>query len=157
MTLYPTLPSARRRTVARDLVVLLLVLLFAWLGVQVHDGVVQLASLGRGLQDAGTAVGARSRDAAGAGGGGVRPGGGAAGAVREGLGAAADAIDATPSVGGGLAGALRDAGGAAAAPLEEQGGAQARRLVAAGRDGEARAYRAANLLGWLSFLLPTLL
>jgi hypothetical protein len=140
---YPTLPRLRSRTIAGDLAVLALVVLFAWLGVKVHDGVADLAGLGRGLQDAGTAVGSTSRDAANA--------------VRSGFGAAADALDAAPLVGGSLAGALREAGGAAADPVQSQGDAQARRLIAAGREGEAQAYRTANLLGWLTFLLPTLL
>jgi hypothetical protein len=140
---YPTLPRPRSRTLAGDAAVLLLVVLFAWLGLKVHDGVADLAGLGRGLQDAGTAVGATSR--------------GAAGAIRDGFGSAADALEGTPVVGGGLAGALRDAGGATAGPLQREGDVQARRLVAAGRAGEARAYRTANLLGWLTFLLPTLL
>src|SRR3954454_4690198 len=143
MRSYPTLPRLRSRTLAGDAAVLLLVVLFAWLGLKVHDGVADLAGLGRGLQDAGTAVGATSR--------------GAAGACRDGFGSAADALEGTPVVGGGLAGALRDAGGATAGPLQHEGDVQARRLVAAGRAGEARAYRTANLLGWLTFLLPTLL
>jgi hypothetical protein len=143
MTLYPTLPRRRARTLAGDAVVLLLVLLFAWLGVKVHDGVAELASLGRGLQDAGGAVSAGARDAAGA--------------VRGGFGAAADAIDGTPLIGGDVAGALRSAGDSATAPVEQAGADQGRRLVAAGREGEAKAYRLANLLGWLTFLLPTLL
>jgi hypothetical protein len=140
---YPTLPRLRSRTLAGDAAVVLLVVLFAWLGVKVHDGIAELATLGRGLQDAGSAVGDTSR--------------GAAGAIRDGFGSAADALEGTPVVGGGLAGALRDAAGATAGPLQREGDAQARRLVAAGRDGEARAYRTANLLGWLTFLLPTLL
>jgi hypothetical protein len=143
MTLYPTLPGPRTATIGRDVAVLLLVALFAWLGVRVHDGVADLASLGRGLRDAGGAVGSTARDAAGA--------------VRDGFGAAAGAVEGTPVVGGPLAGALRDAGASAAAPLQREGVAQARRLVAAGREGEARAYRTANLLGWLTFLGPTLL
>src|SRR6476661_3418267 len=66
MTLSPTLPRRRARILAGDVAVILLVLLFAWLGVKVHDGVAELASLGRGLQDAGTAVAGTARDAAGA-------------------------------------------------------------------------------------------
>jgi hypothetical protein len=138
-----TLPRLRSRILAGDVAVLLLVVLFAWLGLKVHDGVAELAGLGRGLQDAGTAVQTTSR--------------GAAGSIRDGFNGAADALEGTPVVGGGLAGALRDAGGATAGPLQREGDAQARRLIATGRDGEAKAYRTANLLGWLTFLLPTLL
>jgi hypothetical protein len=143
MRLYPTLPRARSRTLAGDVVLVLLVALFAWLGVKVHDGVAELASLGRGLSDAGTAVQTTAR--------------GAASSIRDGFDGAADAVQGAPLIGGTIAGALRDAGGATAGPLQRQGDAQARRLIAAGREGEARAYRTANLLGWLTFLLPTLL
>jgi hypothetical protein len=143
MKLYPTLPRRRARTLAGDAAVLVLVLLFGWLGLKVHDGVAELAGLGRGLQDAGGAVSATARDAAGA--------------VRGGFGSAADAIDGTPLIGGEVAGALRSAGESTTAPVEQAGAEQGRRLVAAGRDGEAKAYRLANLLGWLTFGLPTLL
>jgi hypothetical protein len=143
MTLYPTLPRRRRATVAGDLAMLLLVALFAWLGVKVHDGVADLAALGRGLADAGTAIEGTSRDAAGA--------------VRSGFDSAADAVDGTPLVGGDVADALRSAGESAAAPVESAGADQGRRLVQTGRDGEAKAYATANLLGWVVFGLPTLL
>jgi hypothetical protein len=142
MRLYPTVPRRRAATLARDVAVLVLVLAFAWLGVKVHDAVADLAALGRGLQDAGTAVGATARDASGA--------------IRDGFGAAAGAIEGTPLVGGEVAGALRSAGESAAAPLQQEGEAQAGRLIEAGRDGEAKAYATANLLGWVTFGLPTL-
>jgi hypothetical protein len=143
MRLYPTVPRRRAATLARDAAVLLLVLVFAWLGVKVHDAVADLAALGRGLQDAGTAVGATARDASGA--------------IRDGFGAAAGAIEGTPLVGGEVAGALRSAGESAAVPLQQEGEAQAGKLIEAGRAGEAKAYATANLLGWVTFGLPTLL
>ena len=40
MRLYPDLPARRTATVAGDAAVLLAVLVFAWLGTVVHDGVV---------------------------------------------------------------------------------------------------------------------
>jgi hypothetical protein len=52
---------------------------------------------------------------------------------------------------------LRSAGESATAPVAQAGADEGAKLVAAGRDGEARAYRLANLLGWLTFGLPTLL
>jgi hypothetical protein len=54
--LYPDVPSARRRTVARDLLVLALLALFAWLGLQVHDTVDRLAVLGEGIREVGETV-----------------------------------------------------------------------------------------------------
>ena len=56
MRFYPETPPERTKTVVRDLVVLALVALFAWLGLLVHDTVDELAVLGRGVRDAGTAV-----------------------------------------------------------------------------------------------------
>jgi hypothetical protein len=139
MTLYPSLPRRRTATLLGDLAVLALVVVFAWLGVKVHDGVAELAALGRGLQDAGAAVGGTARDAAGA--------------VRGGFGSAADAVGGTPEI----AGALRSAGNSAAQPVESAGAEQGQRLTRAGRDAEARVYDTANLLGWITFLVPTLL
>ncbi|HEX8742186.1 MAG TPA: hypothetical protein VF712_03540 [Thermoleophilaceae bacterium] len=66
--------------------------------------------------------------------------------VRTGFGSAADAVEDTPVVGGDVAGGLRDAGGAT-------GG----QTVEAGRRGEESAHDLANLLGWLTFLIPTAL
>jgi hypothetical protein len=143
MPLYPSSPRRRSATLAGDVAVVVLVILFAWLGVKVHDGVAELASLGRGLQDAGQAVGGTAHDAAGA--------------VRDGFGTAADAVDGTPLIGDDVAGALRSAGESATAPVVSAGDDSARRLIDAGRDGEAKAYAAANLLGWITFAVPTLI
>lgn len=143
MTLYPASPRRRTATILGDLATLALVLLFAWLGVKVHDGVAELAGLGRGLQDAGVAVGGTARDAAGA--------------VRDGFGSAADAVDGAPLVGGEIADALRSAGESAAGPVEGTGVDSGERLTQVGRDAEATVYDTANLLGWLTFLIPSLL
>jgi hypothetical protein len=56
MRLYPQVTSQRATTLVADLVVLALLALFAWLGVKVHGAVDELAVLGRGVEDAGTAV-----------------------------------------------------------------------------------------------------
>ena len=64
--------------------------------------------------------------------------------VRSGFGTAAGAVEDAPVVGDDLAGGLRDAGGSA-------GG----RTVEAGRRGEESARDLADLLGWLTFLIPT--
>ena len=63
--------------------------------------------------------------------------------VRSGFGTAADAVEDTPVIGGDVAGGLRDAGGAT-------GG----ETVEAGRKGEQSAHDLADLLGWLTFLIP---
>ena len=85
MRLYPDIPARRMAVMGRDLVVLLLILLVAWLGVRVHNAVDELAVLGQGVRDAGESV-------------------------QNALDAAADAIDSTPVVGGELADGLRGAG-----------------------------------------------
>jgi hypothetical protein len=96
MRFYPTLPAQRVRTVLRDLVVLLLLFLFAWLGLKVHNTVDQLAVLGTGVEDAGTEI-------------------------QGGFDTAAEAVAGVPIVGGDLADGLRDAGRASGGELAERG------------------------------------
>jgi hypothetical protein len=86
-SLYPDLPAARWRAMARDALILLLLLAFAILGFRVHDSVDRLAGLGTGLVQAGSTV-------------------------KDALGSAASSISSIPLVGGNLAGALRGAGSA---------------------------------------------
>jgi hypothetical protein len=82
---YPDIPSRRVSTLARDLLVAVLLFLFAWLGLLVHDVVDKLAVLGEGVQGAGSAV-------------------------QGGFDAAADKVGGTPFVGDELEEGLRDAG-----------------------------------------------
>jgi hypothetical protein len=56
MRLYPDVPSARTRTFAGDLLALALLVLFAWLGLEVHDTVDRLAVLGEGVREVGERV-----------------------------------------------------------------------------------------------------
>jgi Flp pilus assembly pilin Flp len=53
---YPELPAQRSRAILADVVVVALVAFFAWLGVTVNDTFDDLASLGRGVQEAGNSV-----------------------------------------------------------------------------------------------------
>lgn len=69
----------------RDLVLLGLVVLFAWMGIKVHDAVDSLAVLGSGVKDAGLSV-------------------------QSGFSSAAGAVGGIPFVGDKLAGALQSAG-----------------------------------------------
>ena len=85
MRFYPDIPSLRVRTLAHDLLVLVALAFFAWLGLKVHDTVNKLAVLGQGVHDAGAAV-------------------------RDSFDSAADAVNDAPLVGGKIAGGLRDAG-----------------------------------------------
>lgn len=121
MRLYPELPARRTATIVRDLVVLGLVILFAWVAMGVHDRIADLGALGRGVQDAGSAI-------------------------DNGFGSAAGAVDGVPIVGGQLAEGLRAAG-------KGSGG----NVAAAGREGEQVTDDLATYVGWVVFLMPTLL
>jgi len=54
--LYPDVPSRRASTVAYDGLLLVLLVVFAYVGLKVHDAVDQLAVLGEGLRKAGGSV-----------------------------------------------------------------------------------------------------
>ena len=118
MKLYPDVPRLRTTTIALDAATILAVLLFAWLGTVVHDGVEELTAVSSGVQQVGGDVQGAFEDAG-------------------------DAVGGAPLVGGDLRDALRDAG-------SETGG----QAAAAGRDGEERIRSLADLLGWLTFLVP---
>jgi hypothetical protein len=143
MRLYPAPPAQRAATVAGDLAVLLLLCLFAGVALKVHDEIDGLASIGRSIEDSGRGISATARDATGA--------------VRGGFDGAAGAVQGVPLVGGRLAGALRDAGRGATRPVNGAADAQARKLIAAGREQERETHRLARLVGWLTFLLPAVL
>jgi len=96
MRFYPDIPAPRRATILRDLLVLLLLVLLAWLGLRVHDAVSALVSVPRGVTDTG-------------------------GAVQRGFESAGDAVGEVPVVGEPLAGALRDAGEGAGGEIAETG------------------------------------
>ena len=87
MRLYPTLPSSRTRTIAGDIIVVALLILFAWSGMKVHDTVGGLTSITTGVRDAGTSV-------------------------QDGFANVAGAVDGIPLVGGALADSLKTTGGA---------------------------------------------
>jgi len=91
---YPDIPRSRSRAMLRDLLVLVLLVLLAWLGVKVHDSVAQLASLPREVGDSGSAI-------------------------QGGFDAAGDSVGDAPVVGGALADALRDAGADAGGQIRE--------------------------------------
>jgi hypothetical protein len=84
MKLYPDLPR-RARDDRRRRRLVLAVLLFAWLGMKVHDGVEELLPVSQGVQSAGRSV---------------------EGALND----AGEAVGGAPVVGGDLREALQDAG-----------------------------------------------
>lgn len=83
--LYPDLPGPRIQALARDALTLLLLAAFVWLGLRVKHDVDQLAVLGNGVIDAGSAV-------------------------RSGFRSAASAAGNVPLVGDAISGGLRGAG-----------------------------------------------
>lgn len=85
MPLYPELRGPRARAVVADAASVVLLVLFAWAGLKVHDSVDRLAVLGEGVQATG-------------------------GAVQGGFESAANAVDGTPVVGDDVAEGLRSAG-----------------------------------------------
>jgi hypothetical protein len=66
MNAYPDLPGPRTRLLARDAMVVLLLILFVWLGIRVYRDVDALSGLGRGVVDAGQSVQAGFSSAASA-------------------------------------------------------------------------------------------
>jgi hypothetical protein len=60
---YPELPAQRTRATLGDLVVVALIVCFAWLGITVNDTFDELASLGRGVEEAGNSVQGGFQDA----------------------------------------------------------------------------------------------
>ena len=96
MRLYPDIPRLRGAAMLRDLLVLVLLVLLAWLGLKVHDSVAELASVPRGVAESG-------------------------GSIRDGFDAAGDAVGGAPVVGGPLGDALRDAGASAGGKITETG------------------------------------
>ncbi|HEX8104475.1 MAG TPA: hypothetical protein VF533_17800, partial [Solirubrobacteraceae bacterium] len=121
MRLYPSLSGPLRRTLLIDAAAVLALLLFAWLAFKVHDAVLELNTLSRGVTEAGTGV-------------------------QDTLRQAGEAVGGAPVVGGQLRDALEGAGG-------QTGGT----VAATGREATRRVTSLANLLGWLTFLIPAIL
>lgn len=65
MRYYPEPPAQRNRAILGDVVVVALLALFAWLGITVNDTFNDLASLGRGVEEAGNSVQSGFEDAGG--------------------------------------------------------------------------------------------
>jgi hypothetical protein len=107
MHFYPDVPEQRWGLVFRDVALVLALVVFAKLGLIVHDAVDKLAVLGEGVESAGNAV-------------------------TGGFDSAAEAVDGTPLVGDELADGLRSAGegsGGGAAELGRGGAGAAHDLA----------------------------
>ena len=97
MRFYPDIPQRRARRLAADAAVLLLLVLFGYLGIKVHDAVDRLVVVSQGVQETG-------------------------GAVQSGFRNAAGAVAHVPVVGGDLEDALDDAGESSGGRVEGLGG-----------------------------------
>ena len=128
---------------AADLAVAVLVVLFAILGIAVHNSISGMAEMGRGIRDTGLELQAS--------------GASTAQEIRKGVGSAADAISAVPLVGGQTGTAVRRTGQNTAASVERESREAGRRLVVAGQQGERDALSTARLIGFLAFFVPTVL
>jgi hypothetical protein len=126
-----------------DVAVVLLIALFAWLAVLLHDSVEGLGDMAMGIRDTGTSIEASGRSTADE--------------IRRSVDDAADAIEAVPIFGGDVGRRVREAGRRSADAVVRETRADGRRLVDAGREGQRDAQRTAQLLGWLAFLMPTAL
>lgn len=96
MRIYPDTPNERGRAVARDSLTLLTLFVLAWLALKVHNAVDELAVLGTGVRDTGSAV-------------------------EDGFEGAADAVSDLPVVGGEVGDALRDAGAGTGGEVADAG------------------------------------
>jgi hypothetical protein len=96
MRVYPDQPGRRIDLMARDLAVVLALVIFGVVALAVHDAVDELAVLGEGVQSAGRGV-------------------------SGGFESAADAVDGTPIIGNELGDALRGAGAGSGGEIEELG------------------------------------
>jgi hypothetical protein len=94
--LYPEQRGPRVDLIARDLAVLLALVIFALIALRVHDAVDKLAVLGEGVESAGRGV-------------------------SGGFESAAEAVDGTPIVGDRLSDALRGAGESSGGEVEDLG------------------------------------
>jgi hypothetical protein len=96
MRFYPDIPAKRARWFLADLLVVLLLLVFALLALEVRHTVDRLAVVSQGVEETG-------------------------GAVQNGFGDAADAVDDIPVIGGDLADALESAGRSSGGEVESLG------------------------------------
>jgi hypothetical protein len=142
MRLYPASAAARTRTLTRDLIVVALLVVFAWTGMKVHDGILELTSIGRGIQDSGFAISATTRNTAST--------------VDKVFSDAGNSVAGIPLVGEQLGGTLRRAPSGATSALRATGDEQGGKIVRLGREQVDKTETASNWAGWLVFGLPAL-
>jgi hypothetical protein len=139
----PDLKTIRDRASVGDVLVLAAIAFFAVMAILLHNSVAGLGEMATGLKDTGVAI--------------EQSGKTTATEIRTSVGRAADAVGALPLVGGSVKDAVRDTANKSADAVERETRANGRLLVESGRQGEEDARTTARLVGWMSFLIPTIL
>lgn len=135
--------TLRARASIGDVLVLVAIIFFAVMAIQLHNSVAGLGEMATGLKDTGVEI--------------EKSGKATATELRSSVGRAADAVGALPIVGGPVKDAVRDTANKSADAVERETRDNGRQLAAAGRQGEEDARTTARLVGWMSFLIPTIL
>ncbi len=139
----PDLKTLRGRLSVGDYLVAAAILLFALLALQLHSSISGLGEMATGIKDTGAAI--------------ETSGKATADEIRSSVGDAANAVGALPVVGGPVGDAVRDTANRSADAVERETRANGRLLVESGRQGEEDVRTTARLVGWLAFLIPTIL
>lgn len=137
------LKTLRTRLSTGDYLAAAAIAVFAVFAFALHSSVSGLGEMATGIKDTGTAI--------------ERSGKLTAEEIRRSVGQAADAVGALPVVGGTVGDAVRDTADRSAAAVEREARANGRLLVESGRQGEEDVADTARLVGWLAFLIPTVL
>lgn len=133
----------RARLVPGDYLVAGAIVVFAVLGLALHSSIAGLADMAAGLRQTGAAIETSGKETAGE--------------IRRSVGRAADAVGALPVVGGRVGAAVRETADRSADAVERETRLNGRLLVRSGAQGEQDARSTARLVGWLTFLVPTIL
>jgi hypothetical protein len=126
-----------------DLAVLAAIVVFAFLALALHDSVARLGDMATGIRDTGTAIQASGRTTSEE--------------IRRSVGQAAATLAAVPFVGGDLRSRVREVGDRTSDAVARETRIDGERLIAAGRQGQRDVLDTARLVGWLAFLVPTVL
>jgi hypothetical protein len=126
-----------------DLAVIVAIVGFAWLALALRDSVAELGDMATGIRDTGTAIQSSGRATSRE--------------IRDGIGQAADSLASVPLAGEDLRSRVRRTGDRTADAVERETRIDGERLAVAGRQGQRDALETARLVGWLAFLVPTVL
>ena len=139
----PSLETIRDRASLGDVLVLAAIVFFAIMALLLHNSVAGLGEMATGLKQTGAEI--------------EQSGRATATEIRTSVGRAADAVGALPLVGGTVKDAVRDTADKSADAVERETRVNGRLLVDSGRQGEEDARTTARLVGWMAFLIPTIL